>query len=109
VWLIAAVLLAVFVLPDGWDLPVVIAGAVLEVGDGLFWLRWSSRRRAVVGAEALIGRLAVVSERCDPIGHVKVNGELWRAEVLGAQVAEPGATVRIRSLSGLTLQVEPAD
>jgi membrane protein implicated in regulation of membrane protease activity len=106
VWLVGAILLAVFVLPDGWDLPVVALGAVAEVGDGYFWFRWSRRRRAAVGAEALPGQLALVVERCDPVGHVKVAGELWRACVAGPEPADPGETVRVVSIEGLTLNVE---
>ena len=108
-WLIGAILLAVFVLPDAWDLPVVAAGAVAEVGDGYFWFRWSRRRRAAVGAEALPGRLAEVVERCDPVGQVKVDGERWRARVAGDDAVDPGETVRVVFLEGLTLLVERAD
>jgi membrane-bound ClpP family serine protease len=108
-WLIGAVLLAVFVLPEGWDLPVVVAGAVAEVGDGYFWFRWSRRRRAAVGAEALEGQLAEVVERCDPAGQVKVDGERWAARLPAGEVADPGEPVRVTSLENLTLLVERMD
>jgi membrane protein implicated in regulation of membrane protease activity len=108
-WLVGAILLAVFVLPEAWDLPVVVAGAVAEVGDGYFWYRWSRRRRAAVGAEALPGRLAEVVERCDPVGQVKVDGERWQARVVDGGPVDPGENVRVVSLEGLTLLIERAD
>jgi membrane-bound serine protease (ClpP class) len=108
-WLVGAVLLAVFVLPGAWEVPVVAAGAALEVADGLFWYRWSRRRRAAVGAEALIGEIVDVVERLDPDGRVKVKGELWNARTIGAEPVEPGGRARILALEGLTLVVRPED
>ena len=106
-WLVGAVLLAILVLPAGWDLPVVAAGAVAEAAEGILWFRWSRRRRAAVGAEALVGAGADVVRRLDPFGHVKVGGELWRARSIGAEPVETGSRVRVVTLEGLTLVVEP--
>lgn len=99
-----AVLLAVFVLPSPWSLVAVGIGALWEIAQtgGAIW--WSQRRRARVGAEALVGVRARVSSRCDPYGKVAVGGEIWNARCDGR--AEPGETVRIRGLQGLTLLVE---
>jgi membrane-bound serine protease (ClpP class) len=108
VWLAGAILLAVFVLPGAWDVPVVALGAFAEATEGVLWFRWSRRRRAAVGAEALVGEVAEVVERLDPEGRVKLNGELWRARTIGAKPAEPGARVRVLALEALTLVVEPA-
>ena len=47
--LIGAILLAVFVLPDQWDIPVILVAAVIEVGETGFWLRYSRRRRVRPG------------------------------------------------------------
>ena len=38
-----------------------------------------SRRWARGGAEGLIGHLGVVRRPLDPVGHVAIDGELWRA------------------------------
>jgi membrane protein implicated in regulation of membrane protease activity len=107
VWLAGSILLAVFVLPGAWDVPVVTAGAAVEALEGVLWFRWSRRHRAAVGAEALIGETAVVAERCDPIGRVKVKGELWRARTTGANAVEAGETVRVLAVEDLTVLVEP--
>jgi membrane protein implicated in regulation of membrane protease activity len=51
--------------------------------------------------------IGVAIERIDPTGHVRVWGELWRAELArGARCIEPGQTVRIKARRGLTLMVE---
>jgi membrane-bound serine protease (ClpP class) len=106
VWLAGSILLAVFFLPGPWDIPVVAAGAAVEAVEGILWFRWSRRRRAAVGTEALIGEIAVVTERCDPIGRVKIGGELWRAKAASAEAIEAGAPVRVLAVEDLTLLIE---
>jgi membrane protein implicated in regulation of membrane protease activity len=102
--LVGAILLAVFVLHGAAGLAVVAAGAAIEIAESLFWIRWSQRRRAKVGAETLIGRTAkVVSPE-----QVQVKGELWRAQSTSSEPLEPGTQVRILALDeDLTLHVEP--
>jgi len=103
--LVTAILLAVFVLPRHWGITAVAIGAVIEGAESWFWIHWSRRRRAVVGAEALIGASARVVSDCMPIGQVRVAGELWRAQCdAGATV---GDDVRVVRVDGLTLVVEP--
>ena len=105
--LLGAILLAIFVVPSPWEAPVIAAGGLWEVAEAVFWIRWSQRRRARVGAETLIGATAKVVERLDPEGRVQVNGELWTARSTEAEPVESGAAVRILALEGLTLIVEP--
>jgi membrane protein implicated in regulation of membrane protease activity len=58
--------------------------------------------------EHLVGALGTARDRLDPDGYVRVGAELWRAEVSrGHAPVESGATVRVRSVRGLTLEVEP--
>jgi len=106
VWLILAVLLAVFVLPDQWDLPVVALGAVIEVAETFAWIRLLSRVPVATGPETLIGSDARVTRACNPIGEVQVRGEAWRA--LCVQGADVGERVRVLGREGITLLVEPA-
>jgi membrane-bound serine protease (ClpP class) len=101
---IAAVVLAIFVLPSPWGLVAIILSGIYELGQTVLTIRWSQRRRARVGAEALVGRAARVTERCHPTGKVVVGGEIWNARCeTGAEVGE---TVRVRGLQGLTLLVD---
>ena len=98
--LLGAILLAIFVLPSPWGLVVVAAGGLLDVAESLFLLRWSRRRRAVTGVEALIGKRAVVSTPTQ----VRVAGELWEAR--SERPLRPGEQVVVRAVDGLTLFVE---
>jgi membrane protein implicated in regulation of membrane protease activity len=107
VWLAGSILLAIFFVPGAWDVPVVATGAAVEATEGILWFRWSRRRRASVGSEALVGETALVTERCDPSGRVKIRGELWGAKATTAEPIDAGATVRIVVVEDLTLLVEP--
>jgi membrane protein implicated in regulation of membrane protease activity len=104
--LIGAILLAIFVLPPAWRLPVVLAGGALEVGESFFWIWLSKRRRPSVGVETLVGALATVVKRCRPLGQVRVQGELWQARC--DEGADPGDEVQVESVAGLTLVVSRA-
>jgi len=65
------------------------------------------RRRPVVsGRERLIGSTGRVVDWSGTSGHVRAEGEIWRATAT-APLA-PGQTVRIAALDGITLRVEPA-
>jgi membrane protein implicated in regulation of membrane protease activity len=104
--LAVAVLLAVFVLPSPWGVAAVAGAFVLEVAEAWLFVRLSRRRRARVGAEALIGATAQVVVPCRPVGQVRVHGELWQARCDAG--ADAGETVRVTALEGLTLLVEVA-
>jgi membrane protein implicated in regulation of membrane protease activity len=107
VLLVGAILLAVFVLSPLWGLVVIALAAVIEIGEFFFWI-WLSRRRGVqAGPEALIGRTARVVSPCRPEGQVRVEGELWRARCEDG--ADPGESVRIAAVEGLTLEVTRID
>jgi len=57
-----------------------------------------------MGADAMIGQIAVVTLPLAPRGRSMVNGELWQAE--SATPAALGEQVRVRGLRDLTLLVE---
>lgn len=102
---VAAVALAVFVVPHPWGLLLVVAAGVVELAESWFWIRLSRRWRIRAGAETLIGSPAQVVAECRPLGQVRVHGELWRARCdAGADVGE---TARIVGREGLTLLIEP--
>lgn len=101
--LLTAVLLAVFVVPAPWGVPLVAAAVVEEAVNAWLGLRWSRRRRSRIGAEAMVGMTAEVVERCDPEGWVKLDGELWRARA--DEPAERGDRVEVLAVDGLTLVV----
>jgi membrane protein implicated in regulation of membrane protease activity len=98
--LLGGILLAVFVVPWPWGIATVLAGGLLDIAESLVLLRWSRRRRAVTGAEALIGRTAVVATSTQ----VRVAGELWEARADRPLVR--GDEVVVRAVDGLVLRVE---
>jgi len=62
----------------------------------------------VTGLEALLGRSVSVVEALAPRGRVRMDGELWWAEVAPeAGAIPPGSRVIVRGCRGLTLLVEP--
>jgi membrane-bound serine protease (ClpP class) len=63
----------------------------------------SRRSRPQSGAAAMLGRRAVVLERLDPRGRVRLDGERWNAESQGS--VEVGAEVIVTGVEGLTLRV----
>lgn len=73
----------------------------------------ASRRRARCGAEELVGQVGVVRRPLDPLGHVVVAGELWRARRSWAEEDEPppaeGEPVVVDRVQGLTLSVRRAE
>ena len=87
------------------NLAVILAGAVLEIGEVIWGRRLARRWRPKTGREAMIGADAVVVAACEPEGQVRYESELWNAAC--AAGAAVGDTVRIKAVDGLTLVVEP--
>jgi membrane-bound serine protease (ClpP class) len=106
VLLVLAVLAAILWVPSPWGLLLVVGAALVEVAEVWFWLWWGRRNQSVVGAEALVGAVAVANERLDLEGHVRVAGELWQAR--SEARAEAGERVVIEAVEpDLTLRVRP--
>jgi membrane protein implicated in regulation of membrane protease activity len=106
-FLIAMIALALFALPPAWGIAAVSLGIVVEIAEVGFWVHFLRRYRISSGPEALIGRRAEVIEACEPLGRVRLRGEIWHARCdRGAAVGEG---VVVSGLAGLTLQVERAD
>jgi membrane-bound serine protease (ClpP class) len=99
--LLGAILLAVFVVPSPWGVPLVAAGAVVEAAESWLFIRWSRRRRVLSGPETMVGAEAVAVD----VGSVRIDGELWRARA--RRPLEPGEAVRVEERDGLTLVVRP--
>ncbi len=98
----------------GHDIPVaaIIAAGVILAGFVVLASRKAiaaHRDRPVkTGWEELVGAVGEVREPLDPAGQVFVHGALWQARIAGEGSLVPGNRVRVRSVDGLTLEVEPA-
>ena len=99
--------LAIFVMPDGWQIPTVIAFGILEFAETFFTWRWSRRAKAKVGPETLIGATGRAITECRPSGLVRVHGQDWRASCEAG--VDPGGRVRVLAREQLLLIVEPLE
>jgi len=108
----AAVVGAGFAWRDaGHDLPIaaIIAAGVILAAFVIFAGRkaLAAHRDEPIrtGSEELIGSVGEVREPLDPIGQVFLAGALWRARSSAEEIGL-GNRVRVKSVDGLTLEVE---
>jgi membrane-bound serine protease (ClpP class) len=66
-------------------------------------------RHVLTGQEELIGMHAVVRSPLDPVGHVFVQGALWRAIASDSEKLGVGDEVVVEGVDGLTLTVRKPD
>jgi membrane-bound ClpP family serine protease len=69
----------------------------------------AARPRAVTGAEGLIGHVGVVRSAPAPLGHVFVDGALWRARPCLDDHLSVGDHVVVERVHGLVLSVRRAE
>jgi len=87
----------------------VIAGTAIAFG-AFFVLAMGAaasahRRKVVTGSEGLVGAKGVAETALEPMGTVRVEGELWKAKA--TEPVARGETVVVESIEGLTLSVRP--
>lgn len=105
--LIFVAIALLLLLSSPWNVVAFLVLLPLWVLELFGWNRTTKRYRRSVGAETLIGREAVVSLPCRPVGQVRLDGEIWEARCEAG--AGTGERVRITGREGLTLVVEPVD
>jgi membrane-bound serine protease (ClpP class) len=93
------------ILSSPWNVVAFLVILPLWVLELFGWNRTTKRYRKAVGADTLIGREAVVSVPCRPVGQVRLDGEIWEARCEAG--AGTGEQVRVTGRKGLTLIVEP--
>jgi membrane-bound serine protease (ClpP class) len=97
----------------GHDLPIaaIIVGGVILAGFIVFASRkaLAAHRDEPVrtGSEELVGSVGEVRMPLDPEGQIFIQGALWRARTSGSDTIGLGNRVRVKSVDGLTLEVEP--
>jgi membrane protein implicated in regulation of membrane protease activity len=104
--LIFLAVILLLLLPSPWNVIGFIVVLPIWVAELFAWNRTVKHRRKAVGAQTLIGKDAVVSTPCRPVGQVRLDGEIWEARC--AAGASPGDRVRVIGRDGLTLVVEAA-
>jgi membrane-bound serine protease (ClpP class) len=65
----------------------------------------AQRAKPSSGVEVLIGKFGQTIEALQPLGSVKVNGEIWKAESLSGSISENEKIV-VKGIKNLTLYVE---
>jgi membrane-bound serine protease (ClpP class) len=101
-----AVVLLLF-LPWPWNLVGAVASGVAFAFEVAYWQRQMRRRKVQTGVENLVGSTGEVTEPLAPTGQIRVLGELWTARATSE--LPRGARVRVLSVQGLMLEVEPAE
>ncbi|HEY5747952.1 MAG TPA: nodulation protein NfeD [Chryseolinea sp.] len=67
----------------------------------------AQRLKPVTGVEGMIGEIGESLEMLNPVGTVRVHGEMWQAESLTGPIKK-GARIRIAAIKDLLLFVETA-
>jgi membrane protein implicated in regulation of membrane protease activity len=102
--LIILAIALLLLLPSPWSFVGFFGVFALWLVELGLWNRTVRHRRKVVGAQTLIGKDAVVSTPCRPVGQVRLDGEIWEARCESG--ASPGDRVRVTGRDGLMLVVE---
>lgn len=95
-----------FGLPLGAVLAAALTSAALIIGFGTFALK-ARKRRVVSGREELGGAVGTVEVVDANDLWVRLHGEAWRAQADAGTRVAVGDRVRVRSVEGLLLHIEP--
>lgn len=95
--------------PAWWVLVVVIGGTMLFMIGGMTAMIRSRFSTPTVGREGMIGEDGVAEVAVDPDGVVLIRGARWRARTNRATPIEAGQPVKVVSVEGLVLEVEPPE
>ncbi len=103
---VAAVLLALFVVPGPWGEFVLAATIAWELAEKAYWLRSSRRIPIAAGRETLLGQQVTALSACRPEGRVRLGAESWSARCL--EGADPGERLVVEAVERITLVVRRA-
>ena len=66
----------------------------------------AQKAKPVTGIEGFIGETGITLETLDPMGTVRVHGEIWRAESVSGRI-EMGEKIYVKSMKNFKVYVEP--
>ena len=84
-------------------IPTLLFSILAAVGTIFLAIR-SRKSASVSGIEGMMGTTAEVKTALEPEGRVWLHGELWKAHC--EEWAQPGETVVVKTVKGLTVQVK---
>jgi membrane-bound serine protease (ClpP class) len=86
---------------------IVIGGTLLFMLSGMTAMVRSRFSTPTIGREELVGEMGTAEANVDPDGVVRVRDALWRARTNRATPIHAGDPVRVVSVEGIVLEVEP--
>jgi membrane-bound serine protease (ClpP class) len=92
-----------------WVVVLVVLGAALFFGFALTTVVRARFSTQTIGREHLVGRVGTAAGRIAPEGIVIVDGAEWRARSARASGIAAGDEVKVAGVSGVVLEVEPAE
>ena len=95
--------------PAWWVFLVVIGGTMLFMLGGMTAMIRARFSTPTVGREGMIGEEGVAEVAVDPDGVVLIRGARWRARTNRATPIQAGEPVKVASVEGLVLEVEPPE
>jgi membrane-bound serine protease (ClpP class) len=93
--------------PRWYVLVLVIGGTMLFMLSGMTAMVRSRFSTPTIGREELVGEMGTAEANVDPDGVVRVRDALWRARTNRATPIHAGDRVRVVSVEGIVLEVEP--
>ncbi len=95
--------------PAWWVLVVVIVSTVVFMLSGMTAMVRSRFSTPTIGREDLVGEMGLAEADVDPDGVVRIRDALWRARTNRATPIHAGDAVRVVSIEGVVLEVEPEE
>lgn len=95
--------------PAWWVFIVVIGGTLLFMLGGMTAMIRSRFSTPTVGREGMVGEDGIAEVAVDPDGVVLIRGARWRARTNRATPIKAGDQVKVVSVEGLVLEVEPPE
>lgn len=92
--------------PPAW-VGVMVVMVVLFMVNGMPTMVRTRFATPTIGRDAMIGEIGTAREAVDPDGIVMVRGAAWRARTNRATPIAAGDQIRVASIDGLLLEVEP--
>jgi len=82
-------------------------GALLAIYSR--WVTSTMRKKPYTGVESMLGKKGIVYSELSPNGEVSIDGVIWKAMLTTPNTGplEKGSSVTVKSVSGLTLVIEP--
>lgn len=93
--------------PKWWVLLLVWVGTLLFMTWGMTAMIRSRFSTPTIGREDLVGEMGTAEVDVDPDGVVRIHDALWRARTNRATPIHGGDAVRVISVEGIVLEVEP--